>query len=240
MATPRATYEQKIQDLRDQVVVMASMVDKAIARAVEALRTQDVALAREVRKADKEINRLRWEGEEKALAIIATQAPMAGDLRRIASSFVIFTELERMGDYAAGVAKIVMETADEPLLKPLVDIPRMSQVAREMLDDAITALMNNDPALAREVSIRDDEVDDLYDAIYRELLTYMMRDPGTINRATHLLWAAHNFERIADRITNVCERIIFIATGEFEEMDHGRKKRQRLKREEASANGASG
>jgi len=237
--TTRVTFEHQIQDLRDHVVNLASMVDKAIARSVEALQTQNVALAREVRKADKEINRQRWEGEERAITIIATQAPMAGDLRRVASAFVIYTELERMGDHAAGIAKIVIETADEPLLKPLVDIPRMSQIAREMLDDAISSLINQDVELAREVSARDDEVDDLNDQVFRELLDYMTRDPSTINRATHLLWAAHNVERIADRVTNICERVIFIVTGEFEEMDHGRKKRQRA-REEASANGTLG
>jgi len=236
----RLTYEHQIQDLRDHVVTMASMVDKAIARATDALRTQNVALAKDVRKADKEINRLRWEGEEKSLAIIATQAPMAGDLRRIAAALQIFTDLERMGDYAAGIAKIVVETAEEPLLKPLVDIPRMSQVAREMLRESITAFMERDEELARAVAIRDDEVDELYEQTYRELLTYMMEDPKTISRATHLLWAAHNIERIGDRVTNICERVVFTITGEFQEMDHGRKKRQRSRLEEASANGVSG
>jgi phosphate transport system protein len=236
----RQTYEHQIQDLRDHVVTMASMVDKAIARATDALRTQNVALAKDVRKGDKEINRLRWEGEEKSLAIIATQAPMAGDLRRIAAALQIFTDLERMGDYAAGIAKIVIETSDEPLLKPLVDIPRMAQVAREMLRESITAFMDRDEDLARAVAIRDDELDELYEQIYRELLTYMMEDPKTISRATHLLWAAHNIERIGDRVTNICERVVFTITGEFQEMDHGRKKRQRSRLEETSANGVSG
>jgi len=236
----RATYEQQIQELRDNVVTMASMVDKAIARSIEALRTQNVNLAKDVRRADKEINRLRWEGEEKCIVLIATQAPMAGDLRRITAGLEIFSELERMGDHAAGIAKIVIETADEPLLKSLVDIPRMAQVAREMLDDAITAFMNRDADLARTVAIRDDEVDDIYDQVYRELLTFMMADPTTINRATHLLWAAHNIERIGDRITNICERTVYTVTGQFEEMGGGRKKRQRARREELSANGTSG
>ena len=236
----RATYEHHIQDLRDLVVTIASMVDKAIARAVESLRTQNVVLAKEVRKADKEINQLRWEGEERSLTLIATQAPMAGDLRRIAAALQIFTDLERMGDYAAGIAKIVIETADEPLLKPLVDIPRMSVVAREMLQDSITAFMDRDEELARRVAIRDDELDELYDQVYRELLTYMMEDPATISRATHLLWAAHNIERIGDRVTNICERVVFTITGQFQEMDHGRKKRQRSKLDAASANGMPG
>lgn len=236
----RAAYENQIRDLRDHVVSMASMVDKAIARSIEALEYQNVDLARKVRKDDKLINAARWEGEESALLIIATQGPMAGDLRAIAAALQIFTDLERMADHAAGVAKIVMETADEVLLKPLVDIPRMSLIAREMLSSSITAFVEQDEAQARRVAIRDDEVDDLYDQIYRELLTYMLADPSTINRATHLLWAAHNIERIGDRVTNICERVIFTVTGEIEEMDGGRKKRQKSRRAAASASGVSG
>lgn len=236
----RAAYENQIRDLRDDVVSMASMVDKAIARSIEALEYQNVDLARQVRKEDKLINAARWEGEETALLIIATQGPMAGDLRAIAAALQIFTDLERMADHAAGIAKIVMETADEVLLKPLVDIPRMSLIAREMLSSSITAFMDQDEAQARRVAVRDDEVDDLYDQIYRELLTYMLADPSTINRATHLLWAAHNIERIGDRVTNICERVIFTITGEMEEMDGGRKKRQKSRSAAASASGASG
>lgn len=236
----RAAYELQIRDLRDHVVAMASMVDKAIARSIEALEYQNVDLARQVRKNDKVINAARWEGEQSALLIIATQGPMAGDLRMIAAALQIFTDLERMADHAAGIAKIVVETADEALLKPLVDIPRMSLIAREMLSSSITAFVEQDEAMARRVAIRDDEIDDLYDQIYRELLTYMMADPSTINRATHLLWAAHNVERIGDRVTNICERVIFTITGELEEMDGGRKKRQKSRRAAASASGVSG
>jgi phosphate transport system protein len=236
----RATYENQLRDLRDHVVSMASMVDKAIARSIEALEYQNVDLARQVRKDDKIINAARWAGEENALLLIATQGPMAGDLRVIAAAVQIFTDLERMADHAAGIAKIVVETADEALLKPLVDIPRMSLIAREMLSSSITAFVEDDEALARRVAIRDDEVDDLYDQIYRELLTYMMADPTTINRATHLLWAAHNIERIGDRVTNICERVIFTVTGEFQAMDGGRKKRQKSRNAEASASGVSG
>jgi len=235
----RVAYEQEIQHLRDNVVTLASMVDKAIARAIDALKTQDVQLAREVRSGDKEINAFRWQAEEHALVVIATQGPMAGDLRLIAAALQIYTDLERMGDHAAGVAKIVIQTADEPLLKPLVDIPRMADVARSMLKDAITSFIELDEEKAREVAIRDDDIDLLYDQIYRELLTYMMADPETINRATRLLWAAHNLERIGDRVTNICERVAFMTSGEFVSMDGGRKKRQRDKLA-ASASGTSG
>lgn len=236
----RVAYENQIQALRDDVVSMASMVDKAIARAIDALQTQNVGLARQVRKEDKIINAARWSGEERALTLIATQGPMAGDLRMIAAALQIFTDLERMADHAAGIAKIVIETSDEAPLKPLVDIPRMSQISREMLSDAITAFVDGDVDIARRVAIRDDDVDALNDQIFRELLTYMMADPSTINRATHLLWAAHAMERIADRVTNVCERVVFTVTGETEELGGGRKKRQKARRLAESASGVSG
>ena len=214
----REAYLHQLQELHDNIVSMSSLVDKAIARSVDALRRQDVQLAREVVAADREINHVRWQTEEKALLVIATQAPMASDLRVVSSVIHIATELERMADHAAGNAKIVIDTADEPLLKPLVDIPRMADLARAMLSDSITAFIQGDAPAARAISRRDDEIDDLYNQIYRELLTYMMADPTTINRATRLLWAAHNLERIADRVTNICERVVFSVTGTLEEM----------------------
>lgn len=214
----RIEYLHQLQELRDDVVSMASMVDKAIARSVEALQQQNVQAARGIVAADQRINDHRWRTEEQALLVIATQAPMAGDLRTIAAIIHIVTDLERMADHAAGIAKIVIETADEPLLKPLVDLPRMSDLARKMLADSITAFIEGDAGTAREVALRDDEVDLLYDQVYRELLTFMLADNATINRATRLLWAAHNLERIADRVTNVCERVVFAVTGAIEEI----------------------
>jgi phosphate transport system protein len=214
----RIEFEHQLQALRDDVVTMASMVDKAIARSIEALQRQDVHAAHEIIAADRAINDHRWRTEEQALLVIATQAPMASDLRTIAAVIHIVTDMERMADHAAGIAKIVRETASEPLLKPLVDIPRMGDVARAMLADSITAFIADDAEAAREVALRDDRVDELYDQIYRELLTFMLADPATINRATHLLWAAHNVERIADRVTNICERVVFAVTGAIEEI----------------------
>jgi len=214
----RQNYEQQIQQLREAVIGMSAMVDKAISRSTDALRYQDLELAQLVIDEDIIINRERWRTEELALLIIATQAPMAGDLRVISSVIHIATELERMADHAAGNAKIALQTAHEPLLKPLVDIPRMADVSREMLTDSITALIQRDAELARKVAARDDEVDALYNQIYRELLTFMMEDHTTISRATHLLWAAHNLERIADRVTNICERVVFAVTGSIEEI----------------------
>ena len=212
----REQFSSQIRELRDDVVAMSSMVDTAMAQSMAALKRQDVDLARRVVAEDHAINQQRWQIEERALLLIATQAPMAGDLRFISSVIHIATELERMADHAAGNAKIVLMTADEPLLKPLVDLPRMSEQAQQMLTDAITAFIDDDDEHARRVMQMDDMVDELYNQIYRELLTYMMADPGTINRATHLLWAAHNLERIADRVTNICERVIFQVTGSVE------------------------
>lgn len=211
----RKAYTHQLQGLRDDVVSLSSMVDKAAWRATEALIRQDVRVAKEVVANDRAINGARWRIEEQGLHLIATQAPMAGDLRSIAAVIHIVTDLERMGDYAAGIAKIVIEIADAPLLKPLIDLPRMSELARSMLTDSITAFIDDDVELARATLRRDDDVDRLYVQVFRELLTYMLEDPATITRATRLLWAAHNYERIADRVTNICEQVVFATTGEM-------------------------
>jgi phosphate transport system protein len=213
----REQYMRSLSHLRDQVVQLSSMVDKAIARSTDALKNQDVKLAQQVVSADHDINELRWSLEDEALAVIAMQAPMAGDLRQIAAGLHIISELERMGDHAAGNAKIVLLTADEPPLKPLVDIPRMSAVAQAMLKSAVDAFIESDVELARNTMAMDDEIDELYNQVYRELLTYMMQDPHTINRATHLLWAAHNLERIGDRTENICEFVVYSVTGNISE-----------------------
>lgn len=215
--TSRAEYTRSLSQLRDQVVQLSSMVDKAIARSTDALKNQDVELAQQVMDADRDINQLRWSLEAEALAVIAMQAPMAGDLRLLSAGLHIISELERMGDHAAGNAKIVLLTADEPPLKPLVDIPRMSGVARSMLSSAIDAFIHSDVDLARKTMAMDDEIDELYNQVYHELLTYMTEDPLTINRATHLLWAAHNLERIGDRTENICEFVVYAVTGDIEQ-----------------------
>jgi phosphate transport system protein len=213
----RELYMRSLSHLRDQVVQLNSMVDKAIARSTDALKNQDVKLAEQVVQADHDINELRWSLEEEALAVIAMQAPMAGDLRQIAAGLHIISELERMGDHAAGNAKIVILTADEPPLKPLVDIPRMTTVARTMLASAMDAFIRGDADLARSTMALDDQIDELYNDVYRELLTFMTEDPTTINRATHLLWAAHNLERIGDRTENICEFVVYAVTGNIAE-----------------------
>ncbi|HYI14123.1 MAG TPA: phosphate signaling complex protein PhoU [Thermomicrobiales bacterium] len=215
----RTAFTQNLQDLQDGVLTLGSMVEKAIGRAVESLRSQDVVLAQQVVDEDARINDARWELEEAAINLMATQAPMARDLRRIAAVMHIVTELERMADHAEGIAVLTLRTADEPLLKPLVDIPRMADLARELLVEALDTYTEMDAERARQVARRDDEVDRLYEQVYRELLTFMISDPKTITRATHLLWVAHNVERIADRVTNICERVVFVVTGQIEEMN---------------------
>jgi phosphate transport system protein len=215
----RVEYNLELENLRGSVVAMASMADKALGRAMDALQHQDVTLAEQVILGDRAVNRQRWAVEDDALRLIATQGPMAGDLRNIASAFQIVTDLERIADHAAGIAKIAIDTSNEPPLKPLVDLPRMAEIGREMLSDSITSYIEGDADLARRVALRDDEVDDLADQVFRELLTYMLADPTTINRATRLLWVSHNLERIADRSTNICERVVFAVTGELEEIN---------------------
>ncbi len=215
----RTVFTQSLQELQDGVLALGSMVEKAIGRAVESLRNQDIALAQQVVDGDARINEVRWELEEAAINLMATQAPMARDLRRIAAVMHIVTELERMADHAEGIAVLTLRTADEPHLKPLVDIPRMADVARELLVEALDAYTEMDAERARQIARRDDDVDRLYEQVYRELLTFMISDPRTITRATHLLWVAHNIERIGDRVTNICERVVFVVTGQIEEMN---------------------
>lgn len=217
----RENFQEHLREVNDSVLVMGSMVDQAIERSARVLRDQDTGLARRVIEDDTQINQLRFDIEDRCLLLIATQAPMATDLRILASALNIITDLERMADHAAGIAKIALLTAGEPPVKPLVDIPRMAEVAREMLRDSLRAFVERDPAAAQEVALRDDEVDALYNRVYLDLLHIMMANPSTIDRATHLLWAAHNLERIADRVTNVCERVLFLVTGRMTEIQSG-------------------
>jgi phosphate transport system protein len=219
-AMTRVIMTQQMQDLLDDVLRLSSMVDKAVAHAIESLKDQNEVIARRVIADDEQINAARWEIEEKANLFCATQAPMAGDLRQIFAIVHISTELERMADYAKVIARMALQTRDEPLLKPLVDMPQMAEISREMLAAAMSAFVDRDAERAREIAARDNEIDHLYSRIYRELLAYMISDPETVPKATDLLWVAHNLERIGDRVTNICERIIYAATGQFEENIH--------------------
>lgn len=215
----REAYRRELQDLHDQVLILGSMVDKAIDKAVQSLTRRDSELARKVIDEDKVVNGKRFQIEEQAIRLIATQQPMASDLRAIIAVLNIIVDLERIGDHAAGIAKITLMHENKPLVKPLVDIPRMGEKGRDMLRRALDAFVTHDADAARAIADEDDDVDNLYDQIYRELLTYMINDPQTIDRATWLLWVAHNLERIADRATNICERVAFEATGKMTEFN---------------------
>ena len=215
----REGFEKGLTELQEEVLILGSMVDKAIDHSIEALKKRDIDWSRQIVADDAAINRKRFDVEEQALLLIATQQPMARDLRFIAAVLSIITDLERMADHAEGIAKITLLLGDEPPVKPLIDIPRMATKGREMLRGALDALVARDAEAAKRIASEDDEVDGLYDQVYRELLTFMIQDPRTITRVTHLLWVAHNLERIADRVTNICERVVFAVTGTMEEMN---------------------
>jgi phosphate transport system protein len=215
----RKTFENELQQVKDEILVLGSMVETAILDTVEALKKRDVDDARKILEADKDINKKRFEIEGQLMILIATQQPMAHDLRLLASSMEIISELERMGDYAKGIANINLRMGDSPLLKPLIDVPRMAQKGVDMLHRALTAFVEEDIEAARAIPVEDDEVDALYNQVYRELMTFVIADPKTMERANWLLWVAHNLERVADRVTNICERTIFIATGELVEIN---------------------
>jgi phosphate transport system protein len=217
----RTAFHRELERLQDEVLVLGSMVEKATLRAVDALRARNMAAARAIEAEDTLINRKRFEIEEAALLLIATQQPMASDLRQLAAILHIVTDLERMGDYAAGIAHICVQIGDEPLIKPLIDVPRMAEKATGMLRRSLDAFIERDVVAAEHIAQEDDEVDDLYQQVYRELLTIMLANPRTIDQATHLLWVAHNLERVADRVQNICERVVFVVTGRMREFSRG-------------------
>jgi phosphate transport system protein len=194
------------------------MVQKAMIRSIDALKNRDVDAAHQVIADDQAVNHKRFEIEEKCIELIATQQPMATDLRTVVAVLNIVIEIERIGDYAVGIARIVILIGDEPPLKPLIDVPRMAELTVDMLRRSLDAFVNRDAAAAKKIATEDDMIDHLYDQVFRELLTFMAEDPRTITRATRLMWAAHNLERSADRVTNICERVVFLVTGKMEEI----------------------
>jgi phosphate transport system protein len=219
---PREDFDQQLHLLEQDVESLAAFVGKSIHRSVDALKRRDLIASQEVINDDDYIDRRRFEIEDRCVDLIATQQPMARDLRVIIALLHIVVELERMGDYAEGIAKITIAIGDTPPLKPLIDIPRMADKAATMLSDSIDSLLNRDMMKANQVCQSDDEVDALYDQVYRELLLFMIQDPSTIQRATYLLWVAHDLERIADRATNIAERVIFLLTGKLVEVNASR------------------
>ncbi len=220
MKTPaRATLDRDIGAINDGLMRMGDLVDAAINQALHSLAQRDTLLAQQIVDGDAHINDLRFQIEEQCLTLIATQQPAAGDLRSVMAAFSIVSDLERMGDHAAGIARTVLRMGDEPLLKPLIDMPRMAEVCREMLRKSLQAYMSRDSQLARSIVNMDDTVDSLYQQIFRELLSFMIEDPKTTTRALYLLFSAHNLERIGDRVTNIIERVIFLSSGEMKELN---------------------
>ena len=214
---PRNEFGRDLRFLQEELLAVGSMVEKAIANAVDALNRRDLDLSRQIVLDDGIIDARRYDIEERCVNLIARQQPMATDLRTIIAILHIVGQLERMGDYASGIAKISLAMGNEPPIKPLIDIPRMADKASQMLRRSLDSLVSRDIVAAQGVRADDDEVDALYDQIYRELLTFMLEDPRTITRATYLLWVAHDLERIADRATNIAKRVIYLVTGEHVE-----------------------
>lgn len=217
----RATLDRDLNAVQDDLLRMGGLLDAAIAKSLEALAKRDQDLARQIIADDAHVNALRFHIEEACLALIATQQPAARDLRAVLAAMIIVSELERMGDYAAGIAKTVLRMGDEPLLKPLIDVPRMADECRTMVRRALDAYVAHDADMARAVAAQDDVIDNLYNQIFRELLSYIVEDPHTTTRALYLLFAAHNLERIGDRAVNISERVIFMTSGELKELNAG-------------------
>jgi len=219
MTQARAMLDRELVGINQNLLRIGGLVDTAIESSIRSLATRDLALARQVDADDAKVNALRFQVEEECLALIARQQPAASDLRAVLAAFSIVTDLERMGDHAAGIARTVLHMGDEPLLKPLIDLPRMAEMCREMLRQALQAYVERDAEKARVIVGMDDTVDALYTQIFREILSFMVEDPHTTSRGLYLIFAAHNLERIGDRVTNIVERVLFMASGEMRELN---------------------
>ena len=215
----RESFEKHIQKLNKDVVDMSEMVASATSMAIKALGDQNIEQANQIIKDDLLINKKRWQIEEECINLIALQQPVATDLREIIAVLNIITELERMGDYAEGIARIAVMLGNEPLVRPLIFLPKMADKAVSMLKRSMQALVNRDAKTANAICNEDDDIDKLYDEAYHDLLTMMIKDPSIVSKATPLIWASHNLERIADRVTNICERIIFLVTGSMPQVN---------------------
>ena len=216
---PREQFNQDLQDLKDELLLLSSMASDAVRQSVDAMKNRNERKARRIIEGDDAINRKRYAIEDRCLILIATQQPMARDMRLLAAILEIAGELERIGDYGKGIGRIIVYMEGQPPVKPLVDIPRMVEIACTMLDKAMEAFINGDVEQARRIPPMDDEIDALYNQVYSELLTLLMANPGDVERANYLLWAAHNIERFGDRVINICERVIYMVTGEYQEVD---------------------
>ncbi|MSQ29534.1 MAG: phosphate signaling complex protein PhoU [Dehalococcoidia bacterium] len=215
----RELFHRELAELQDEVLALGSMTEKAILDAMEALRDGDARWSQKIVEEDLRINRKRFEIEDKAIFVLASQQPMASDLRSLISMLYIITDLERMADHAEGIARINLMLGDEPLPRKLGYIPAMADRAVSMLRDSLRAYIDHDEAAARRICDADDEVDRLQDSVFEEAVRAMVADPSTIQRNTYMLWTSHNLERIADRCTNICERVIYLVTGRMEEIN---------------------
>lgn len=216
---PRDLFERELEQLQNEMLTMAHAVENALTDAVAILAQRDMEGARALIARDRAINQQRFDLEAQCLVVVATQQPMASDLRIVAAILFNVNELERIGDYAKGIAKINLRIPPEPLLQPLADLPRMAEITRAMLHSALDAFVRRDVALARAIPRQDDAVDALFEKVNQDLLQLIIADSRVTAQANLLMWAAHNLERAADRVTNLCERTIFTVTGEFVEMD---------------------
>ncbi|MCW9097976.1 MAG: phosphate signaling complex protein PhoU [Ignavibacteriaceae bacterium] len=216
---PRKEFDQELHALEERLRKLGRMVEEALVTSVDALKHRDLETARQIIEADHTVNDRRFAIEHETLVVIARQQPMAVDLRTLAAILEIATELERIGDYAKGISVITIKMGIEPFVKPLIDIPRMAEKARNMLHRALQAFFERNVELARAIPAEDDEIDALYGQIYRDLTAHIIDDPKLVDRVSYLIWVAHNLERAADRVVNICERVIFTVTGELVEFD---------------------
>jgi phosphate transport system protein len=218
----REVFQERIKELEKEVIEMGEMVITAINRSIEALKSRDLEEAKNIINDDLLINKRRWDIEERCINLISTQQPVATDLRTLITILNIITELERMGDHAEGIARVVILYGDKPLIKPLIDIPRMAEKVNSMIKRSLDSLVNRDAKTAREICSEDDMIDSLHEQVYRELLTFMLEDPKKITGSTYLIWVSRHLERVADRVTNICERVIYLVTGVMEEIEVSR------------------
>ena len=216
---PRQTLDREIHHLQDEVLLLGSMVEQAMLNAIDALKRRDHEAARRVYQGDELINEKRYAIENRVLILFATQQPIAHDLRLLAAILEVITELERMGDYAKGIAKISLKIGDDDTPIPTREISRMGDLAVGMLHRALGAFIAEDVNMAYRIPDEDDQVDELYNQIYRRNVAAMIANPDIIDHSNLIMWVVHNIERMADRVTNICERTVFIATGELLEMD---------------------
>jgi phosphate transport system protein len=218
----RAIFDKTLRELQDDTLIMGSMVEKAITRAVEALRSRDASLSECVIRDDVAINAKRYEIEERCIHTIGLQQPVAADLRVVVAILFIATELERIADHAEGIGRINLMLGEDLIAQPPSDIGEMADKACDMLRRSLTAFVERDASTARRICDEDDDVDRMYDATYHSLIAELIRTPDDARRITYLIWASHNLERIADRVTNICERVIFMVTGQLEEINVSR------------------